>query len=49
MAKKKQFKSIDTAIVDEVIVKPEPSLPVKLPKGFWRRIWEKLTLSTETK
>lgn len=47
LAKKKQFKGVETAIVDEVIVAPEPLLPVKPPKGFWRRMWDKLTFSNE--
>ncbi len=41
IVKKKQFKDADITIVDEKVVIPEPLLPVKQPKGFWRRIWKK--------
>jgi hypothetical protein len=44
IAKKKQFKEADITIADEKAVALEPLLPVKRPKGFWRRIWEKLTV-----
>ncbi|KAA3435923.1 DUF6527 family protein [Rufibacter hautae] len=44
LAKKVQFKGADSTTVNEKAIIPALLLPVKQSRGFWRRIWEKLTV-----